>query len=336
MGLEAMSAYERKAWNNSLDVFSKGAKQIVPKRVREIASSSYDSVVDVAAGIPGSDKARDIMGKTLDGALSLTFRPAMRTVSSKQVTRRYAKRHPEVTSFSDIRGLPLETRDSMVKSGLAYTFASAGGGAATALAITGAEVSATVSGGVTAGVAVSAVAADTVGSLAMMGRTIGAVAASYGHDVSDPDEEIFAMGVLSLGAAGSLGAKQEALAVLSRLTQQMMRNATWKQLNEHLLVQVIAKVYQQLGFKLTHRKLAQVVPAVGVIVNASMSAQLTDQTFKRARAAYRLRSLSDQYGIDPSEWITSFEPLAGDEDVVDVIEVIEQVEAADPKQDENE
>ena len=48
----------------------------------------------------------------------------------------------------------------------------------------------------TAGAVVAAVAADTVASLAMMGRSVGSVAVRYGYDVRLPDEELFAMGAL--------------------------------------------------------------------------------------------------------------------------------------------
>ncbi len=117
-----------------------------------------------------------------------------------------------------------------------YTAASAGEGAVTALAVTGAEVASTVTAGTTAAVAFGAVAVDSVASMAIMGRTIGAVATRYGYDVGLPEEELFAMGVLSLGLASSMGAKTQALAALSRLAQEMVRQATWTQLNEHVLV----------------------------------------------------------------------------------------------------
>ena len=133
----------------------------------------------------------------------------------------------------------------------------------TALAVTGAEVATTVTAGTTAAVAIGAIATDSVASMAMMGRTIGVVATRYGCDVQLPYEELFAVGVLSLGVAGSSGAKTEALAALSRLTQQMMRQATWRQLNEHLMVRAIGRAYQMLGLRLTQRKLAQTVPFVG-------------------------------------------------------------------------
>lgn len=174
----------------------------------------------------------------------------------------------------------------MLPSRFGYTALSAGQGAVTAAMVTGAEVSTTVTAGTTAAVAVGAVAGDAVASMAMMGRTIGAVAARYGYDVREPDEELFAMGVLSLGITSSLGAKTEALAALSRLTQQMMRRATWEQLNKDLLVKVIQRVYQMLGVHLTQRKLAQAVPVAGIALNATLSAQLTQRTYQRAQAIY--------------------------------------------------
>ena len=45
----------------------------------------------------------------------------------------------------------------------------------------------------------------------MMGRSIGSVAVRYGYDVRLPDSRSFAMGVLSLGMAGTLEAKHTAL-----------------------------------------------------------------------------------------------------------------------------
>jgi len=165
--------------------------------------------------------------------------------------------------------------------------------------------------------------------MAIMGRTVGVVASRYGYDVRLPDEELFAMGVLSLGLASSVGAKTQALAALSRLTQQMMRRATWKQLQEHVLVQAISKAYQLLGLRLTQRKLAQAVPVVGIGLNAALSAQLTEQTFRRAQAVYRLRTLSETYDIDPHEWVDAAPPHVPEtatlveESVVDVVDMLD-------------
>ena len=180
---------------------------------------------------------------------------------------------------------------------------SAAEGTATSLAVTGTVVSSTVGGGVTAGAVVAAVAADTVASLAMMGRSVGSVAVRYGYDVRLPDEELFAMSALSVGMAGTLEAKLAALARLSRLAQQMMRRATWEQLNEDILVRIIGRVYQVLGVRLTHQKLAQTVPLVGIGINAALTANMTSRTYQRAEDVYRLRFLSEKYGLDPQAWL---------------------------------
>jgi len=200
----------------------------------------------------------------------------------------------------------------------------AGQGGATAVAVTGAVVSSTVTGGVTASAAIAAVAADAAATLAFMGRITALVAAHYGYDVREPEEEVFALGVLSLASAGIQGGKTQTLRSLSRLTQQMMRQATWTQLRGHQLVGVIEKVYLALGFQLAKTKLAQAVPVAGVVLNAGLSAQLADQTFRRAGDAYRLRFLSEKYGIDPAAWLEQTTSAGPDdhEAVVDVAEIV--------------
>ena len=114
---------------------------------------------------------------------------------------------------------------------------------------------------------------------------------------------------------------------LSRLTQQMMRRATWKQLHDHVLVRVIARVYQVLGVKLTQRKLAQTVPFVGIGINAALSANMTRHTYQRAEDVYRLRFLSEKYGLDPHEWLRDFEPA--DEDVETAMDLPDVAEMLD-------
>jgi hypothetical protein len=119
------------------------------------------------------------------------------------------------------------------------------------------------------------------------------VASTYGYDVRQPEEELFALGVLSLASANTLGGKAAAMASLSQLAQQMTRQAAWAQLKDHLLVRVIGRVYAALGGILTKRKLAQAVPVAGAVINASVNAGLIHQTFRRAEVVYRLRFLSE-------------------------------------------
>jgi EcsC protein family len=72
---------------------------------------------------------------------------------------------------------------------------------------------------------------------------------------------------------------------------------------------------------ITKRKLAQAVPVVGAAINASVNAGLTHQTFRRAEAVYRLRFLSEKYGIDPDEWRR--DAPVGSAEAEDVVQVDE-------------
>jgi EcsC protein family len=282
-----MSAYERRAWDQSLKrLHAPPYKAPVPRKVLEVASRTTDNAAQFAEAHLPAATVKGIVEKTLNGTLELTFNPALRSASVQSALRGYQKKHGNVFSLEDLKKLDLEHLDRFRRRKGLYVMISAAEGTATSLAVTGAVVSSTVSGGVTAGAVVAAVAADTVASLAMMGRSVGSVAVRYGYDVRLPDEELFAMGVLSVGMASTLEAKHTALAALSRLTQQMMRRAPWKQLNEHVLVRVIGRVYQVLGVKLTRRKLAQMVPVVGVGINAVLSANMTRHTYQRAEDVY--------------------------------------------------
>ena len=149
-----------------------------------------------------------------------------------------------------------------------------------------------------------------------MGRIVAKVAAHYGYDIRLPEEELFVLGVISLGTAASPTTKVQALSSLSRLTQQMMRRPTWAQLNKNGWVQLVQTVFDALGLRLTQQKLGQVIPVLGVLVNGGLSAEMADRTFRRVQDAYRLRFLSDKYGIDPSAWLVSDGPVGAD-DVLD-------------------
>lgn len=316
---ESMSPYERRAWDQSLRRLQEPPhKRLLPNRVREVSRAVTDKAADYAAKAGDVFDAhlpvatvKEIVDKVMDGTLELTFNPALRSASAKGALRGYQKRYPHVETLSDLKELDLECLDRFRRRKGVYVTVSVVQGSATSLAVTGAVVSTSVSGGVTAATVVGALAIDTVASLATMGRSVGSVAVRYGYDVRLPDEELFAMGVLSLGMAGTVGAKQQALAALSRLTQQMMRHATWKQLNEHVLVNAIARVYQILGLRLTQRKLGQTVPVIGVGVNAALSASMTKSVYQRAEDVYRVRFLSEKYGVDPEKWLTGFS-LSGD------------------------
>ncbi len=325
--LAAMSNYEQLAWRESLRRLNESpSKAASPASIRKRVGSAKRAVSASAGEYLPVETLQSIVSGVMNGTLELTFNPALRTADAERAFRALQKKHRSLDQLEDLKQLDVRELDRFRRRKGAYVTTSAVQGAGTSLAVTGSVVSTTVSAGVASGTVVAAVALDTVASLAVMGRSVGAVAVRYGYDVRLPEEELFAMGVLSLGVAGSLEAKHTALAALSRLSQQMMSRATWKQLNEQVLVRTIARVYQMLGLKLTQRKLAQVVPFVGVGINAALSANMTRHVYQRAEDVYRVRFLSEKYGLDPLDWVESASgrdhrtPVRGEIDVAELLQ----------------
>lgn len=304
-----MSSYERQAWINAsarLNSTSGGrGRELLGRATRPLAGlagRAWDK-------IPFNDDLTAQFEKALEGLVGVTMEPAMKSVDLVKVAARVG------VPFEDFHQLDLKRLDeASPRTRVAYTGAALLEGGATALAVTGATVATTVSGGTTAAVAVGAVATDIASSIGLLGRITAVAAAEYGYDVRLPEEEMFALGTISVGAAGTPAAKVAALASLSRLTQEMMRKATWAQLNNHALVRVIEAMFKALGLRLTKQKLGQAVPVAGVLINGGLSAQMADQTYRRARDVYRLRFLSEKYSIDASAWVTT--ELLADEDEV--------------------
>ena len=312
MSVSQMSPYERKAWDASIKRLNRHRESRVRRAVGAASAPFAKAGSNAWGNMPGHERLEQQVPKALEGMKAATFDPALRSVDASKVLRRHG-----VGSGHALRSLDLADLDrSMPGVRTFYTATALTEGGASALAVTGAEVSSTVSGGVTMGVAAGAIAVDVTTSMAIMGRIIGRVAAEYGYDVRVPEEEAFALGVISLGAATTAGEKAAALGMLRRLTQQMMRQATWEQLNKHALVKLIQRVYVQLGERLTKRKLAQAVPVAGVFINAGLSAQMADGTYRNARDVYRLRFLSEKYGIDPDDWAEDADPAYDDNDLV--------------------
>lgn len=335
-----MSDYERKAWDALIDeTMSRSAEAgrfgrfaIAAKtQTRAAAAKVKDGIAD---RVPGADQAMAFldaaMQKALAGLHTAFLERGLNSVSPGVIFRTFAAEGAHVTSYDDVRKLDLKVCDrSVPRRKEKYVALAAGQGAATSLAVTGATVSATVAGGTTLSVAAAAVLVDVTAVMVGMGRIVALVAAHYGYDVREPEEQLFASGVLSYSSASNAAEKAASLAALSRLTQEMMRRTTWRQLQRHQMVNVIQKVVTTLGFNLTRRKLAQAVPIAGVVINGGLNALLVQNTFNRAQRAYRLRFLTEKYGLDPVDWA----PDIADVDVTDV-PLIDEILDAETRPDD--
>lgn len=306
---ESMTSYEQRAWEK-LIADERSRRNSLRARATDKVSGAVSTVVLTAGEaikkIPGGEKLTDGIDagikQALNGAAKAIFMPAIASVSIDLRTKRLRKRHLEIGDTSPFEVLDLEALDKGRPKQI-IPLAGALGSAGASVAITGAEVSTAVSGGATAGVIVLAVAGDVAASLALLGRAIAEVAVHYGFDPNEPGEEVFLMGVLSYSTASSLEGKAAALAALSRLSQQMMRRATWKELEKDVLVKFIQAVFAKIGVKLTHKRLAQIVPVLGGVISAGLSYDMLSRALGVATRVYRVRYLSEKYGLSFDEWV---------------------------------
>jgi hypothetical protein len=329
-----MTTYEQQAWERLIaDERSRRTSW------RSIGADKMSGVVSAAGNavkrIPGAERVTEAVDDTirvaLNGAAKAVFMPAISSVSMERRVRRLRKQHPEVGDQSPFEVLDLRALDKGRPKQL-LPFVGMIESAGASLAITGLEVSTTVTGGASAGAVVLAIAGDVSASLALLGRAVAEVAVHYGYDPNEPEEEIFLMGVLSYSTAASLEGKAAALAALSRLSQRMMRRAVWNELQRDVLVKVIQRVFTTIGVRLTHKRLAQAVPVAGGIVSAGLSYDMLDRALRDATRVYRVRYLAEKYALSFDEWVeratgneessSSYDP-AHHEEPVDVEAIVQ-------------
>ena len=299
-----MSPYEQKAWESLQQEFAKrqSRRAKVPGRMQARGKKITTGMINKWDSVPGNERIETMFAQALSGLQQATLDPAMRSVRTDRVLKAYNKRdHGTFNRLEDVRALDLRYCDEAIPHlRLIYSLGAGVEGAATSLAITGAEVASSVSNGASLGVVAGAMAADAATLIATMARVTAHTGAYYGYDVRQPEEELFALGVIAFTTSANPASQVAALAELSRLTQQMMRHATWEVLGKDPLVKVIQRVFVMLGIRLTKAKLAQVVPIAGVILSSGLNIRSTQHVANDARFAYRMRFLMDKYGLDPT------------------------------------
>lgn len=336
-----MTSYEQRAWEK-LIADERSRRDSWRARGVDKASGMMSAAGNAVKKIPGAERVNGALdasvGAALNGAAKAVFMPAISSVSIERRIKGLRKRHPEIGNASPFEVLDLSALDKGRPKQL-LPFIGMVESAGASLAITGAQVSTTVTGGASAGAVVLAIVGDVGASLALLGRSVAEVAVHYGYDPNEPEEEVFLMGVLSYSTAASVEGKTAALSAMSRLSQQMMRHAAWKELEKDVLVKVIQRIFKSIGLRLTHKRLAQVVPVAGGVVSAGLSYDMLDRALRDATRVYRVRYLADKYGLSFDEWVAQTmandtaesTPQATDEEAIDVEAVMwETIKEHDP------
>jgi hypothetical protein len=332
-----MNQYEREAWESLRALIAKRTqkKSLVPAKLQGVAQRAGDKVSSTWDKVPGADNLEGALLKAMEGLKDVALDTAMASVSEKHVINRYVKEGCPITSIADIRKLDLEQIDRvMPKLNLRYSAAAATEGAVAGLAITGGEALAAVGSVFGVGVGAAPGAGTIVGAMAFDAATIVAASARaaahvgtfYGYEVRNPEEELFALSAMNFSNSGSQAAKLMAFQQLSKVTQQLVRRATWTQLNQHAIVRVITQLFTKLGLRVTQRKIGQAVPVLGVVIGAGLNASYLQTITRDAELAYRMRFLAEKHDLDTSTLApkpTAAEASAAAGEFVDIEEIID-------------
>jgi len=304
-----MIPYDAKAWA-SVERWrerrlEREARGLLPGAWRERANRASRAAREKLEALPGSERFEKLFLDALRGLTDLGARAARASVHREAVLRAYRKQGYAVDTLGDIRQVSLRDIDKvMPRLDLAYIVSSTLEGAVAGLVVSGGQLLA--AGGVLgagagaapgAGAVVGAMAADAAAVLFASHRVVAHIAAYYGYDVEDPQEQLFALGVLGVGTAAGAG-KAAAYVELNKLVQGLARRQAWKQLNRNAVTRTVSRVYATLGMRLTQRKLAQAVPVAGIVIGAGLNARLLANIADDAHHLYRERFLREKYGLE--------------------------------------
>ncbi|MEO6086653.1 MAG: EcsC family protein [Umezawaea sp.] len=325
-----MSEYDGEAWDALIANERPSERSFLPAVVRNRLQKTGEVAKRRIDSIPGSEQFQGLLMKALGGFTDLGSRAARASVRSGAVLKAYQKRGHAVESIEDIRKLSLSEMDKVKPHlDLAYMTVSTVQGAAAGLAVSGGELLGLASGGAPGvGVVVGAMAADAAAVLVASQRAVAHVAAYYGYDLTRPEEQMFALGVLNLGTSSDV-TKAAAYLELNKLVQGLARKHTWDQLRQNVVTKVVEQVYAQLGVRLTQRKLGQAVPVVGVLIGAGVNAMTLRRVVDDAEHAYRKRHLQEKYGIVDDVLLST--ATAERDDTIPIVDILDaEIVEAEP------
>ncbi|WP_367109037.1 EcsC family protein [uncultured Psychrobacter sp.] len=182
----------------------------------------------------------------------------------------------EVKKLQDIENLPIAIVDKQVK-----LFKSK------YVALTSAQ-------GVATGIAGWAgIPADIMGLITANLRAIGEYATYYGFDMSDKNEQLFAMSLLAVATSASAEERQSALDdTFSTIKDPEV--LAFNKVNEKVASRVLRQTATKVATNMVKTKAAQIIPAVGAMVAGGVNASYTSSVCEAAYQCYRERFLDRQ------------------------------------------
>jgi len=242
-------------------------------------------VLDRASDAVSNTQMAKVGNAIFKGMVNFVSNASAVTVRTELIFEEFrSKNCGEVYQSVDIAALPLTMVDR-VADGLAAKYKAGGIGEGAAAGSAGA----------------SGLMVDIPLLTTMALRAIGEYATYYGFDLSNKDERLYMLYVLSLGCSLDDRTKYKVVAEMQQIALRMAQAAEWQSSDKAMLLQMTKKIAEKFGDKLTKKKLMQVVPGVGAIIGAWSSSSLLADICEAAHFSYRKRFLMRQYGADVFE-----------------------------------
>lgn len=224
----------------------------------------------------------EVLTKSISGLTTICNESAQTTVRFQAIYSDISRRSElTVRELSDIEKVNLPILDK-ASSGLLPKY----------VAIAAAE------GGGTGALGLPGMVIDIPSLILINFRAIGEYATYYGFDIELQEEKIYILNILSLASARTDQAKHVAMAQLAKIATQVAKKQTWKELEQLFFVNMIKKMAEALGIRLTKAKLAQTVPVLGAFVGAGFNAYYTEKVCNSAYFLYRERFLARKYNLE--------------------------------------
>ena len=264
--LEALTDREREVWDEIMrwEIDPKSSLDDMKERL-EVAKGRVIDAVPEAVMRTISD--------ALEGGLRFLQDSSEWLVREKALLDEVREKGYEVGEIRDLRKVPLETLDRIAR-------ATAAGGKILA----GLEGAGTGAGGPLF------IAADIPALMMINFRYISQIASTYGFPVQSREEQAFMLHLIGFSSADR-ASKTIFLREMNQIAMGVARRRTWEELNRSALVQLIRKIAEFLGVRLTKQKLAQLIPIVGAAVGGGVNYAFTHDNLTAAMMMYRKRHL---------------------------------------------
>lgn len=267
-------------------------------RATKWASKPLDAAGRVFNKIPGIEW---VLQKSIGGLISLLNDGASWSVRPEAIYREYRNNGYNVNNADDIFLLDLADVDKVIGAlGAKYR-----------------SISAAEGGGTGAGGLIG-IPIDIVSMIFLSLRGIGEYATYCGFNPRTQSEQLFALGLLGYCSSPDQAAKNAAMTQLVKLARDVATKKPWKELEQSVVVQIIKRVAEAVGHRLTKQKLAQIMPIFSAGIGLGFNVYFMGKIVESSFYLYRERFLAAKYGPEvietsgsiPESYIPSFNDVS--------------------------